>query len=210
MLDLKLLTLPWVTLLTLAAGYMGYFVAHVGIRDHHKTVDVTFNTLVFGFCAAFVYQLLRYAEFNILAASGAAAVLAVLVGALWRACLRPVFYNIMQSTNVSYADDIPTAWLNLFSETSVVGTQLIVKLKDGRTLMCEDLHRFRDEPNGPFRFGAKGDILMYVTDQKVGYAWSSVEDVFWDEWGSEITYIPASEVAQVNFRRKKRRATSTS
>ncbi len=202
--DPKLLTLPWVTLLTLAAGYMGYFVAHVGLRDHHKTVDVTFSTLVFGFCAAFAYELLRYVDINILAASGAAVVTSIVLGAVWRALLRPVFYNIMRNTNVSYADDIPTAWLNLFGETSIVASQLIVRLKDGRTLMCADLHRFKDEPNGPFRFGATGDILMYVTDQKVGYAWSTIDDVFWDEWGSEITYIPASEVAQVNFRRRRR------
>ncbi|WP_431674451.1 hypothetical protein [Rhizobium leguminosarum] len=206
--DPKLLNLPWVTLLILAAGYMGYFVAHVGLREHHKTVGVTFNTLVFGFCAAFAYQLSRYMEINILAASGTAVVTSVLLGAVWRALLRPVFYNIMQNTNVSYADDIPTAWLNLFGETNVVASQLLVRLKDGRTLMCSDLHRFKDEPNGPFRFGATGDILMYVTDLKVGYAWSTIDDVFCDEWGSEITYIPASEVAQVNFRRRKRRATS--
>lgn len=206
--DPKLLNLPWVTLLTLAAGYMGYFVAHVGIRDHHKTVDVTFNTLVYGFCAAFSYQLMRYAGMSILVASGGAAVTAIVLGALWRACLRPIFYNIMQNTNVSYADDIPTAWLNLFSTTNVVATQLTVRLKDGRTLMCDDLHRFKDEPNGAFRFGSNGDILMYVTHQKVGFAWSSMNDVFWDEWGSEITYVPASEIAQVNFRRTKKGSTS--
>ncbi len=49
---------------------MGYVVAYVGLRDHHKTVDLTFNTLVFGFFAAFAYQLLRYVDINILAALG--------------------------------------------------------------------------------------------------------------------------------------------
>jgi len=44
----KLVNLPWATLLTLASGYAAYYVANVGVRDHHKPVDVTFSTLVFG------------------------------------------------------------------------------------------------------------------------------------------------------------------
>lgn len=184
---------------------MGYFVAHVGIRDHHKPIDVTFSTLVFGFCAAFAYQIMQHVGFQMLTSSGVAAITSIVLGGLWRAVLRPMFYKAMQHTNVSYADDIPSAWLNLFSVTNVVATQLTVRLKDGRVLMCADLHRFKDEPNGPFRFGSTGDILMYVTDQKIGYAWSTAEHVIFEDWGSEITYIPAAEVAQVDFRRSRKR-----
>lgn len=55
----KLVNLPWATLLTLASGYAAYYVANVGVRDHHKPVDVTFSTLVFGFFSAFVYAICR-------------------------------------------------------------------------------------------------------------------------------------------------------
>ena len=54
-----LITLPWVTILTLASGYAGYYVANVGIREHHKPIDVIFSTLVFGFISAFAYNVCR-------------------------------------------------------------------------------------------------------------------------------------------------------
>lgn len=46
MLNGDLLNLPWATLVTLASGYIGYFIANVGVNEHHKTRDVTFTMLV--------------------------------------------------------------------------------------------------------------------------------------------------------------------
>jgi hypothetical protein len=36
---LKLINLPWAALLILASGYAAYYVANVGIRDYHKTIQ---------------------------------------------------------------------------------------------------------------------------------------------------------------------------
>src|ERR1700754_4140002 len=80
----ELLNLPWATLLTLACGYTGYYIANVGIRDHHKAIDVTFSTLVFGFFSAFLYSVLRrYTSIDILSVSAATFVFAIALGGIW-------------------------------------------------------------------------------------------------------------------------------
>lgn len=55
MIDASLINLPWATLVTLASGYIGYFIANVGLKDQHKPIDITFSTLIFGLFAAMVY-----------------------------------------------------------------------------------------------------------------------------------------------------------
>ncbi|STF36571.1 Uncharacterised protein [Escherichia coli] len=47
MFDVSLLNLPWATLVTLTSGYIGYFIANVGLKDHHKPIEVTFSSLIF-------------------------------------------------------------------------------------------------------------------------------------------------------------------
>lgn len=195
--------LPWATLVTFACGYIGYFISHVGLRDHHKQIDVAFGTLVFGFVAAFGYTLLRKHEFGLQLSSLFAVLVACSSGAFWRLVGRRLFYKALHVGNVSHADDVPTAWLSLFGVTNVKATQLSVRLKDGTILLCEDLHKFSQKPNGPFAFGASGDILMYVTDIKnTDGKWETEDDVDYDGWGAAITYIPVSEIARVRFRRK--------
>ncbi|RCL01041.1 MAG: hypothetical protein JSC189_000915 [Candidatus Tokpelaia sp. JSC189] len=35
----SLFELPLPTLVTLVSDYIGYYIAHIGIRDHHKQID---------------------------------------------------------------------------------------------------------------------------------------------------------------------------
>ncbi|MCZ5584059.1 hypothetical protein O5621_03670 [Escherichia coli] len=56
MFDVSLLNLPWATLVTLTSGYIGYFIANVGLKDHHKPIEVTFSSLIFGLTAMMAYQ----------------------------------------------------------------------------------------------------------------------------------------------------------
>lgn len=197
-----ILNLPWATLVTLASGYMGYFIAHHGIRDHHKTIDVAFSTLVFGFFSAFAYQVSRYVGEGPLLASVFAALTACTIGATWRVWGRRLMRTLLRLGDISHADDVPSAWLSLFNETGVRATQLSVRLKDGTILLCDDLSRFEKKPNGPFVMGSSGDILMYVTDIKEPKAktWETQEDVEYKDWGSVITHIPAAEISRVRFR----------
>ncbi len=205
----ELLNLPWASLLTLACGYAAYYVANVGIREHHKTIDVTFSTLLFGFFSVFLYTALRrYDLLNILWASAAAFLFAVVLGGFWSRFGRSILKWALRKSHVSMSDDIPSAWMAIFEARTKakrlpIATQLAVKLKDGSWLKCDNLDRFKDCPNGPCVFGGKGDLLMYVTHTQASEAdeFTAYEDVEIPWWGAEITYIPATEIARLDFRR---------
>src|ERR1700693_3496856 len=142
-----LMTLPWATLLTLASGYAGYYVANVGIRDHHKPIDVIFSTVVFGFISAFAYNVCRvFFEISLVWSSGIAFVFAMLVGASWSLIGRRYFEGLLRKSRISHSDDLPSAWIALFG-AKIAATQLSVKLKDGSWLMCDDLAKFASSPN---------------------------------------------------------------
>lgn len=203
-----ILNQSWSTLLLAACGYVAYYIANKGIREHHKPADIAFSILVFAFVAAFAFYFSRWVlELSLVWSSGIALVFAILVGAAWRMFGRPRFESLLRATRISHSDDLPSAWMALFGERRVA-TQLCVQLKDGTWLMCADLSEFRNSPNGPCVLGAKGDILMYVTDKmtdkqsKRGTGFVRKANPIDPEWGHEITYIPADQIVRVDLRRK--------
>lgn len=200
----ELVELPWVTLLTLASGYAAYYVANTGLRAHHKPIDVAFSTLVFGFCAAYLYEWLIDAGWESFTASPSAFVASIIVGGLWRRLGRGSLRKALRLSKVSHSDDLPNAWTAIFDVTGVETTQLSVLLKDGTWLQCDDLSRFKDAPNGPCVLGGEGDVLIYVTDSRKPDEDSIENDaVAFEDWGEEITYIPATQIARVDIRRKR-------
>jgi hypothetical protein len=201
-----LVELPWASLLTLACGYTGYFVAHVGVRSHHRTVDVVFATFVFGFLAAFVYQVFLRLEWTVLPASAAAFVAAIVLGGIWNAAGRSWFYGALRHTGTTDNDDLPSAWAALFAERGTTVSQVTVKLVDGTWLKCDRVAQFEMSPNGPLVFGGQGDLLMYVTHQQGPNddAFEPCVDVTNADWGDEITYIPKEQIVRVDIRKKLR------
>lgn len=195
--------LPWTTLLALACGYAGYFISHVGIRDHHKSIDVTFITLVYGFVSLFAYTATRLLCWdNVLFATLVAFVVGIAAGGLWRKHGRALLIRAMRWSGVSYSDSLPSAWLALFHEEAYA-KQLSVKLKDGSWLKSDNLAKFHDLPEGPCVFGGNGDLLLYAThfQPKDESSFKECPQVIHPTWGAEITYIPASEIARVDIRR---------
>jgi hypothetical protein len=201
----NLVNLPWATLLTLASGYAAYYVANVGVREHHKPIDVTFSTLVFGLFAASVYEICHSFSISTPIASELSFVSAVLLGAVWSRFGRDLLTRVLRTSDVSFSDDLPNAWLAIFTQRAHA-KQLSVKLKDGTWLKCENLENFAKKPNGPCVLGVKGDLLMYVTHVKgpSDDAFEECTEVTNEEWGDEITYIPAEEIARIDYRRAKR------
>jgi hypothetical protein len=192
----------WSTLLLVASGYAAYYVANVGIREHHKPADVTFSILIFAFASAFAFYFCRWSlGIPLVPTSGITFVFGMLVGAIWRKFGRPHFAHLLRRADISHSDDLPSAWMALFGERRVA-TQLSVQLKDGTWLMCENLSKFAKSPNGPCVLGAKGDILMYVTDKqsKRGSGFVSEPDPIDVLWGHEITYIPADQITKITLR----------
>lgn len=202
----NLLNQPWSTVLLFVGGYISYHIANTGIRDHHKTIDITFSTLVFGFFSVFLYETLtRVLSIRIDVASLAAVFGAILIGAFWRLRGREWYQFLLRKTNVSESDDIPSAWLALFDQTKYDWTQISVKTKDNKWLYCKDMRLFIDKPNGPCTLGPNGDVLMYVTGTGAEDGEEvDIPEVVDPHWGDNITYIPASEIKLVDIRRRRK------
>lgn len=204
----EVLSAPWTTVLTLASGYAGYFVAHVGLRNHHQPVDQGFRVVFYGFWGVFAYLAARaYLGFDILAASALSMSVTACLGAAWRRWLGERFTNALRGAGVSHADDLPTAWMAITKVgPKAEARQLGVVLVDGTKLHCEDLSRFNGFPNGPCVLGEKGDVLLYVT--QVGrrsadgqMVWRDNPLVIDENGAAQITWVPREQIARIDFRR---------
>ncbi|MFN7003743.1 MAG: hypothetical protein ACK4NW_09980 [Roseinatronobacter sp.] len=202
---ITLTELPWATVLTLAAGYCGYFIAHQGVREHHKAADVTFGTLAFGFWGLLTFQYFqtsgRFGLDPVLASvSGFAA--SVILGALWSSIGRRCSDAILRTLGATLHDDCPSAWAAIGRDPNLAMTQMSVKLTNGDIYMTDDLSRFRNVPHGPCTFGGRGDVIMFVTD--ICYAdadeFENVELGDFESLGYEATYIPKEQISRIEFR----------
>ncbi|HBC1756135.1 TPA: hypothetical protein IB163_004390 [Escherichia coli] len=204
MFDASLLNLPWATLVTLTSGYIGYFIANVGLKDHHKPIEVTFTTLIFGLLSMMVYQAVMWAGLNSWLATPPALLCAFIYGALWRRYGRKWMYRFLWNHDISWSDDTSSAWQSLFNQMDFTFSEIYVYLKDGSVLLSLAPGRFAGRPNGPVTLGNKGDIILYVTHRTTvgSNIWTECDSgVADDGWGTLATYIPAEQIARVDIRR---------
>lgn len=202
MLNSDLQGLPWAILVTLAAGYMGYFIANAGINEHHKPTEVTFATLAFGFIGAAVYQaVILWAGFNAYFAAFPCVVCTVSVGALWRKWGHKWLYRFLRNYNISWSDNTCSAWQQLLSEQYPV-YEVIVYLKTGIQLRSQNIMQFEGKASSPCVFGRQGDMILYVTHYRLkDKKWTENKHVTDPTYGDMVTYIPADQIARVKIRR---------
>lgn len=206
---IQLTELPWATVLTLAAGYCGYFIAHQGNRSHHQAADVTFGTLAFGFWGLMTFQMLLATErFNVgaVGASVGGFVASIALGAAWSSIGRRAADWALREIGATLSDDCPSAWAALGRDPDVNTNQISVKLINGDIYLSDDLRKFQGMPNGPCTIGGAGDVIMYVTHIQYANTDAFIEidagDV--DEWGHEATYIPRDQIARLEVRQKRK------
>ncbi|HGB3471631.1 TPA: hypothetical protein ACIVB1_001921 [Salmonella enterica subsp. diarizonae serovar 61:l,v:z35] len=205
MIDASLINLPWATLVTLASGYIGYFIANVGLKDHHKPIDITFSTLIFGLFAAMVYQAFVWTGWGEYLATLLAVLYAFANGAWWRKYGRKWMYKFLRDHDISWSDSTSSAWQQMFGIIDYRCTELFIILKDGSGLRSSPLGRFEGLPNGPFTLGNNGDVILYVTHTSSSDSedWIEYEAVIHHSWGDLATWIPADQIARVEVRRVK-------
>ncbi|MFI8017642.1 hypothetical protein ACIF2R_01525 [Serratia marcescens] len=204
MFDSSLLNLPWATLVTLASGYIGYFIANVGLKDQHKTVDVTFSTLVFGLLSALAYD--AAIHFGIYMATSTAVVIALASGALWRKYGRKSLYWTLRRSDVSWSDSTNSAWQQMFGHTDYRVYEVTVYLKSGTVLLSRNVAQFEGLPNGPCTFGNQGDIIIYVTHRRLASTpgWKEDKAVNNEIYGAAATYIPVDQISRLEIRRARK------
>lgn len=205
MIDANLINLPWATLVTLASGYIGYFIANVGLKDHHKPIDITFSTLIFGLFAAMVYQAFVWAGWGEYLAALLAVAYAFANGAWWRKYGRKWMYKFLRDHDISWSDGTSSAWQQMFDHIDYRVTEFYVIMKDGSGLLSRLPGDFEDLPAGPFALGNSGDIILYATHHSPADSeeWIKYDDVVDSSWGALATYIPAEQIARIDIRRRK-------
>ena len=209
MFDASLLNLPWATLVTLTSGYIGYFIANVGLKNHHKPIEVTFSTLIFGLLSMMVYQAVMWAGLNSWLATPPTLLCAFAYAALWRKYGRKWMYRFLRNKDISWSDDTPSAWMRMFDQHGYYISEAYVYLKNGIVLLSENPGKFEGQASGSFVLGVEKDIVMYVTHEKKPGRDEWIEkDVESKSWGAMATYIPADQIAMVRIRRTRNKAIS--
>lgn len=194
-----LLNLPPDTLTVLVLGYLGYRLAYTGKDASHSAVDVVFLSLVFTLAAKVGLALADLAHPGIGIAAAPVAVLAAAV--LWRKWGELAVFKILRRLQVSHSDRHQTAWETIMLRSGAMPSQLIVRKKDGTSLMSERLADFAGELFGPCIFGSDGSIALYVTHFKaLAGDWEQTGAAAAPDWGRLITYIAAAEIGEIEVR----------
>lgn len=203
MLIKELMALPIELSVMIASGYAGYYIAHLGRREHHDKTDLFLSTAIYGFISWGVYKEVYKNHSSYILAVGAALIISMIIGAIWNGFGRSKFSSFIRWARITQSDNLKNAWQAIPDAKGYDGVQLSVVLTNGIWLHCDDLARFKECPNGPCIFGADGDLLMYVTHTKLCAEKNFVEEKFVSnqEFGDDITYIPKSQIARVQYRR---------
>ena len=195
----ELIDLSWQLQLALGSGYLAYLISYAGVRDHHTAADAVFRAIAFGLIANI---LLAWDPFSQPGNIACAFLATIFAGALWRWRIGRWARYVLRWSNISWADDIPTAWLSITAlSTDARPTQIAVELLDGRILLCEDTRPFADAPHGPYTLGLDGSAAIYVTaEMRPNGEWIEKQDARHETEGDLITYIPAPQIKRVDFR----------
>jgi hypothetical protein len=193
--------LPWQSLVVLASGYAGYFLAFAGIRQHHKAIDVAFASLVFGMVTLGGLTLGTYIALPNPLTAIIAVISTWLSALIWRKWGRSLLRSALYKFDFSWSDDDPSAWFSIATQQDFNISQCAVYLDDGTWLMCDDAAKFENAPIAPCIFGPDGDVALYVTHKELpNGSMFEMESVFDDEYGPRLTYVPKKRISQVCFR----------
>lgn len=198
--DEKLLALPWQIQLALGGGYLAYSVAYAGIRSHHRPVDTAFRALAFGLIVVAVLYALP--DVLPIPRAGIAITAALAGGALWRKLGMRLWRWILRQSNVSWADDSPSAWSRLQGDSRAFITQVAVLLDDDSWLISDPVDQFESAPFGSCILGENGDLALYVTSVEAADGTVLQSPVRDARYGDQLTYVPANRVKQLVLRHR--------
>ncbi|MFP1646092.1 hypothetical protein [Pontitalea aquivivens] len=195
-----LVLLPVGLQVALGAGYLAYMIAYAGLRRGHSAVDAVFISFAFGIPALFTFDFLAQVHVALGVAFGAAA--SIVAGVVWRSGLRCGWGWLMEDLGVHGEDGAATSWDTLIQRRDLKVNQVSVRTKDGRTLFMNERHDYLDGPHKGLILGGDGSVVMVVEEERLPGATGEDRKAqgMRTENGVRLSYIPASEIAQVNMR----------
>lgn len=208
----QLISLSWQSQTVLVSGYLAYSIAHGGRKSAHRNIDEIFIVICFGSVALFALSVsLEALENNcgnfmcgyVEAISALIAVSAsVIAGISWRGFLRSWSATLLRKISGNEEDNLPTAWDTVIQEPGYDVSQVNVTLRNGEVLESFAIGDFNKFPNGPCVFGSDGSVALYVTHIHPVEGDSRAVEAVSNSLGDRITIVPASEIEQIDIRRK--------
>ncbi len=195
----QLLDLPLGTVAALASGYIGYRLAYVGKDGGHQQADTAFLTLVWASVAKFTTM--QAAPIGVGAAYLLGLVATCVVALVWRKYLQELVFWCLRKASLLDHDGFHSAWASALGRPLEPPRQLIVRLKSGRRLACDDLNPFYGAPLGPCLLGPDGSVGLYVTAVMESHDGEWSERSPQNDCGWSMTYIAASEISEIEILR---------
>ena len=184
---------------SLAAGYLAYCTAYAGFRRHHQTRDTIFISLVFAAIASAVISLVQV--FGTVPAYLLSVFAALLSASIWRWFGRELWHKTMRASKVHREDGVETTWEALVQTKKIID-QISVHLSDGRILYLNDRPKYVGTPWDGLYLGGDGSVLMIVEEEELPDGTEEVRQGVLSDWGTRLTYLPASQIARINIRMK--------
>lgn len=185
----------------LGAGYLGYVTAYAGFRRDHRVEDVLFISLAFAAVAMLTFGFVEQSQ-GVFAAALLAFGSSLALAALWRKWGRRAWLWATTNAGIHRDDGSHDAWSQIVQTDLQIG-QVSVHMKDGRVLYLSDRRKYENSPWKGLYLGGNGAVVMVVEKEKdVDGLITERNGIADPEWGTRLTYLPASEIQRVNIRMK--------
>jgi hypothetical protein len=184
---------------SLGAGYLAYCTAYAGFRRHHQTRDTIFISLVFAAVASIIISLAQ--SLGTIPSYILAVLVALVSAAFWRWFGRELWQKTMEVSKIHREDGIETTWETLVQTKKIVD-QFSVHLSDGRVLYLNNRPKYAGTPWNGLYLGGDGSVLMIVEEEEMPDGTEEVRQGICSDWGTRLTYLPASQITRVNLRLK--------
>ncbi len=199
------INLPQYIQVIIATGYIGYIIARRGFRDQERKDELFYGVMVFGLIGYGAVFFMVSRDFGFLLAVTAGFVAVIIAAVLWRKVISRLINRILHVYGVSNEDGTPSVWVGLMQNTSIIPTQISLKLKNGERLECEDVRAFNNASIPRFYADNEGNIALYVTHRrKKDGEKTETKSVSKEGWGDRLTYVKNDMIETVSIRYKKK------
>lgn len=199
-------SLPEQLQVILVSGYLGYSIAYAGFRENERKEDVFYGVLSFGIFGYIFYDFTRKAHSSFLWPGLGALLVSVLIALFWRKYGRRWFNATLHKAAISNEDGIKTVWSRITQDTAIAPSQLVVQLKDGSVVECDDVQSFSNAPIPRYYTDSDGNVAFYAT-RKISATGEEkiLQHTRHADYGDKITYIPKDQIASISIRLLKTR-----
>jgi len=198
-------------LLFLAPGYLGFRLYQIDQPwSSFNAIDIIYGSLIFSTASYLTYQMLILIGFrdNQFLLVESLLLFSPIYGLSWRIFGHEYLHKALRHLRITNEDNTDTAWTRIFNNPQIYLSQIIVHMKDGSQMWCDDTkvyHRQDFDRLGvhPYYSDPAGNIYVICTHYRAASTteWEEISELYCPPpWGIKLSLIPASEIARIEAR----------